>query len=153
MVFISKKFVLSTNVCSPLLTRFVATFDFRTVHSHQVRARHLTSLHASLISSLVSSFVPARAVGRDDGAVIKCVGQPLSWTRCCWLVNGHQMDMQTDDDVMPHVQQLVTFLILQNPFSEDICIVTIEGHSDILCLVTYVVKLFNASCSLYSFKN
>ena len=48
--------------------------------------------------------------------------------------------MQPDDNVMPHVQQLVMILSLQNQFSKDMYIVTIENHSDILSLVTYVVK-------------
>ena len=131
--------------CYPHVLLRISTAEQFLLMKYEKAIRAL--LYATLTSSLVSSFVPARALGCDDGAACECVGQPLSWTPLRLV--GHQMVMKTDDNVTPHVQLLVTILMLQNEFSEDMCIVTIEGHSDILSLVTYVVRSFLSNCCLY----
>ena len=86
-------------------------------------------------------------MGCDNGAIIEYIGQPLSWTPLQLV--GHQIVMQMADNVTTHVQQLIMISILQIQCSEDMYVVTIESHSDILSLVTYVVKSVLSSCSPY----
>ena len=55
MFFSLQKFILSTNVYSPIFTCFAATFDFRTVSSHQLRERP-SSVLVSIID-LLTGFI------------------------------------------------------------------------------------------------
>ena len=100
---------------------------------------------ASLSSPTVTR--SSSSVGCDDGAVIKCVVQPLSWTPCGWLVIKSTCRRMITSRFRSNYSS--RSLSYKNQFSKDMNCVKIKAHSDILSLVVNVVKSFVSSCSLY----